>query len=157
MITVEPTTDANFIKSVFYEPAIFSEMTDDSFPTPEGMREFDVLSLPAYFLRVLKDGVACGCFMLMRKDGGIEAHTALLPTCRGRDAITATKAAMKWVWENTDAGFIRSYAWSDSPAVAWFCRAVGLRPAERAPWPATRHGRPVEIQWFNLNREEALA
>jgi hypothetical protein len=156
MISIEPTTDEAYIKSVFLHPSIYASMKDDSSPAdPAALMDRDIMGIPGFFLRVLKDGVACGCFWLIRKTGGVEAHTALLENCRGRDAITATKAAIRWVFDNTDAAFIRSYAWSDSPAVAWFCRAVGLKVAERAPWHSTRNGKPVEIQWFNLNREEA--
>lgn len=156
VITVEPTSDESYIKSVFLNPSIYADMKDDSSPSdPSVLADRDIMGIPGFFLRVLMDGVACGVFWLIRKDGGVEAHTALLPTCRGRAAITATRKAMQWVFDNTDAAFIRSYAWSDSPAVAWFCRAVGLKPAERAPWPNTRNGASVDIQWFNLNRGEA--
>lgn len=155
MITIEPTTDESYIKSVFLNPEIYASMKDDSSPSdPAALMDRDVMGVPGFFLRVLKDGVACGVFWLVDKGGPVEAHTALLPSCRGRDAITATKAAIRWVFDNTKATAIRSYAWSDAPAVAWFCRAVGLHAERIEPWPSTRNGKTVQIQWFNLNRED---
>lgn len=114
----------------------------------------DIKSIPGFFLRVLVDGMNAGCYWLIWKGTAVEAHTALLENCRGRKAITATKAAIAWVFGHTSATEIRSYAWSDAPAVAWFCRAVGLRHDRTEPWHATRGGKPVDIMWFNLMKEE---
>ena len=156
VITVEKTTDESYIKSVFLNPAIYSQMKDDSCPTePAILAPVDIKAIPGFFLRCLVDGVPAGVWWLIWKGDTVEAHTALLPSCRGRNAIRATRMAIEWVWANTGAKAITSYAWSDSPAVAWFCRAVGMAEDRTEKWPATRNGAPVDITYFNINRPEA--
>ncbi len=126
-------------------------MKDDSCPeSPEMLGGADIKAIPGFFLRVLADGVPSGCWWLIWAGDKVEAHTAL--DLRGRDAVRATKAAIQWVWDNTGAAAIGSYAWSDSPAVSWFCRAVGMKAGETAKWPATRDGAAVDITYFNINR-----
>lgn len=158
VITVEPTTDELYIKSVFLNPTIYAEMKDDSCPAePTVLSATDIKSIPGVFLRVLLGGNPVGVFWLIWKGTVLEAHTALLPACRGRRAIDATRAAMRWVWEHTKASAVTSYAWSDSPAVDWFCRAVGMEETETKPWHATRNGHSVDITHFNINRPKEAA
>jgi len=154
MITVEPTTEDKFIKDMFLNPDIYAEMKDDNSPAnPESLRSVDILALPGVFLKVLRDGVACGCFWFLWKDDHtLETHTALDRTCRGRKAIEAARVAREWIFSNTTAKEITSYAWSDSPAVDWFCRAIGMTKREVKPWPATRNGKPVAITYYAIGR-----
>jgi hypothetical protein len=155
MITVEPTTDESYIKSVFLNPTIYASMKDDASPSdPASLMDRDIMGIPGFFLRAVVDGVPAGVWWLIWKDESVEAHTALLENCRGARAIKATRAAIRWVFDNTAAKAITSYAWSDSPAVSWFCRAVGMSPTRSERWPATRNGQAVDIQWFNINRKE---
>lgn len=153
VITVDQTKDESYIKSVFLNPAIYQDMKDDSCPAePSLLAGVDIKSVPGFFLRALVDGKPAGVWWLIWKGDTVEAHTALLGECRGRRAIAATKLAIEWVWKNTGARAITSYAWSDSPSVAWFCRAVGMLPTETRPWPSTRSGHAVDITYFNINR-----
>lgn len=153
MISVEPTTDEQYIKSVFLNPTIYAQMKDDASPSdPAVLAGADIKSIPGFFLRALIDGVPAGVWWLIWKGDAVEAHTALLPECRGARAIKATKMAIQWVFDNTNASAITSYAWSDSPAVAWFCRAVGMTKTETKPWPATRNGVPVDISYYAIQR-----
>lgn len=155
MIEVDETTDDALILQALSHPDIFDSMTDDRYPTmPENPVE-TMKSLPGIFLRAMKDGAFAGIWWLIWRGKALEAHTMLLPNCRGADAIEATKKAIRWVFDNTDAEAITSYAWSDSPAVNWFCRKVGLKRDRTEPWPATRNGHQVDITWFTLTRKEA--
>lgn len=157
-ITVEPTTDESYIKSVFLNPTIYAEMKDDSCPeSPTMLSGVDIKAIPGIFLRVLMGSESVGAFWLIWKGDTLEAHTALLPVCHGRNAIRAARAAMLWVWEHTGARAVTSYAWSDSPAVAWFCRAVGMTADRTEAWKATRSGKPVNITYFNINRPKEAA
>ena len=152
-ITVEPTTDELYIKSVFLNPTIYAEMKDDSCPeSPMILQGVDIKAVPGFFLRVRMDGEPVGCFWLIWKDAVLEAHTALLDKCRGRDAVEAAQKAAQWVWGHTQARAVRSYAWSDSPAVQWFCRAVGMRQTVRQKWPNTRGGHEVDILYYEMGR-----
>lgn len=152
-ITVDQTKDESYIKSVFLNPTIYQDMKDDSCPAePALLAGVDIKAVPGFFLRALVDGKPAGVWWLIWKGDSVEAHTALLDNCRGRSAIRATKLAIEWVWRNTGAHAVTSYAWSDAPAVAWFCRAVGMSPTDTKLWHATRSGHPVDITYFNINR-----
>lgn len=153
-ITVEPTTNEPFIKSVFLNPTIYAEMKDDSCPSePTMLSGVDIRAIPGFFLRVLVDGIAGGVFWFIWKGDSVEVHTALLENCRGSRAIRAARLARDWVFGNTSAKAVTSYAWSDAPAVAWFCRAMGMKRTRTEPWPATRGGKAVEMGYYTLNRE----
>jgi hypothetical protein len=156
VIAVEPTTDEAYIRAAFLSPEIYAQMSDDSCPPASALDMGALKSIPGFFLRVLLDGVASGCWWLIWKGDTVEAHTALLGECRGRKAITATKQAIRWVFENTGARAITSYAWSDSPAVRFFCRAVGMSETETKPWAATRGGKPVTITYYSIPREAVI-
>lgn len=150
-IRIEPTEDLDYAVSVFSNPAILDGMADDSckeIPIEGYYAAFK--TIPGYFLKVVCNGAESGLFWLIRQGKGVEAHTALMPNCRGRDAMWATKAAIKWVFENDKAEFIRSYTWSDSPQVRWLCRAVGMTEGETNAWPNTRKGKPVDITYFTI-------
>lgn len=151
-ITVDKTTDESYIKSVFLNPAIYQDMKDDSCPELAALAGADIMGVPGFFLRALVDGVPAGVWWLIWKGDTVEAHTALLDNCRGRTAIRATRLAMEWVWRNTGAKAITSYAWSDCPAVSWFCRAVGMGEDRTEHWPATRNGHAVDITYFKIRR-----
>lgn len=155
MITVDPTTDENYIKSVFLNPSIYASMKDDSCPSdPAVLWKWNAVSSGSIFLKVLIDSIPAGVFWLVWKGKALEAHTALLENCRGRTAIDATKKALEWVFKNTKAKAVTSYAWSDSPVVSWFCRAVGMTKTHSKPWPSKRDGKPVKIHYFKILKEE---
>lgn len=154
MISVQPT-DAAYARSVFLNPEIYRSMKDDSSPDdPAALAHKDIESIPGFFLRAIVDGVSAGCWWLIWKGDEVEAHTALLSNCRGRTAIAATKKAIRWVFENTGARAITSYAWSDSPAVRFFCRAVGMSETETKAWPSTRGGAVVSITYYEIQKSD---
>lgn len=152
-ITVEPTTDETYIKSVFLNPEIYAQMKDDSCPAdPVMLAGVDVRAIPGFFLKALVNGIDAGVFWFIWKDRSLEVHTALLGNCRGSRALKAARAARDWVFGHTEAEAVTSYAWSDSPSVAWFCRAMGMEKTRTEPWRATRGGRPVDITYYSIGR-----
>lgn len=151
VVTVEPTQDLEYVESVFLSPAIYRQMSDDSCPPAESLAgAFGLLG--GMFMKCLVNGVPCGAFWLRDKGDDMEVHTALLENCRGRNAIRAAKSLTDWVFGNTDHQRIVSYSWSDSPAVAWFCRACGMTPTTTENWPSTRNGMPVEVTHFQITK-----
>lgn len=151
-IAIHPTTDYDYISQVFHNPTIYSQMIDDSCPKDPAQLIVAACQLPGFFLKALLNGQAVGLFWLMWRNGSLEAHTALLPECRGRNAIRMTKEALKWCFQNTETKEVRSYAWSDCPVVRWFCRSVGLVEEKTELWSNTRNGQPVNITYFSINR-----
>jgi hypothetical protein len=152
VITIEPTTDEDYIKSVFLNPKIYAKISDDSCSDQSKLDFHAAMSIPGFFLKALVDGVEAGCFWLVDKGESCEVHTALLDNCRGRTAINLAKEGIRWVFSHTEKKSITSYAWSDSPSVAWFCRAVGMTQQNTEKWPATRGGKSVNITYFKINR-----
>ena len=153
MIYIKLTTDKVYIESIFMNPDITNQMRDDASKDLTGEHiMLGLEKLGGFFLKVIKDGTDAGLFWLRPLHDGFEAHTALLPSCRGKDAVKATRMAIAWVFEHTEIPYISSYAFSDSPSVSWFCRAVGMEPVKTEPWSSTRNGKPVDITYFKINR-----
>lgn len=150
MISVEPTTDTQYMASVISDPKVYQETKDDSLAPESPAVDFGALmQAGVVFLKAVRDGVNAGIFMFVPKERGIyEAHTILLPNCRGAAAIKAARAAVDWMFSHTLCREVRSYAFSDSPAVQWFAKAVGLHEISRQPHPATRNGNPVEMIYY---------
>ncbi len=155
-VSIERTEDAEWALSMFLNRDIYEAMRDDACPDDPAKLMGTKIDLPGgIFLKAnLEDGAPCGVFWLLPREGGYEAHTALLPTCRGAMAVCAAKEAIRWVFDNTDAREITSYAWSDTPQVKWFCRSVGMTARNTTDWPNTRSGRPVKITYYGIRREE---
>lgn len=156
MLTIEPTTDSSYIQSVFTNLTIYSAMKDDACPACPDFAFPALATLGGVFLKVMKDGADAGVFWFRPSGKNMEAHTALLQNCRGRDAIQAARMAVEWIFRNTDTSRITSYAWSDAPAVSWFCRKVGLTHTHVEPWRNTRNGQPVNMAYFQINREDVI-
>lgn len=153
MTTVEQTFDKEYIKNVLLTPSILKEMSDDSVPQNIGdvmMLGLDIIG--GHFLKVTQDGEDAGAFWLVPTPNGLEAHTALLPNCRGKSAVSAGRQCIEWCFKNTDAQEITSYAFSDSPAVHWFCRILGLKAFLTEPWRHTRNGQQVNITRYRIQR-----
>ncbi len=154
MIVIEKTTDEQFIKSVFLNTTIYEGMKDDRCPgEPSILSGVDMKAIPGFILKATVDGVVAGCYWLIWKGRDLEAHTALLPHCRGAQAVAATRAALLWVFDNTSAVRVTSYAWSDSPAVKWFCRKVGMTELLTCSYPNTRKGQMVDVTYYSISRE----
>lgn len=156
-IAVDITYDMTYVCSVLFQPEILAALKDDACDMPiDQMRNTVLHGLPGFFLKAQVDGEDAGLWWLVWRGNSVEAHTALLPNCRGACAIEATKQAIRWVFLHTEAQAIVSYSWGDSPAVKWFCRKVGMHQQETLPWHTTRNGEPVSITYFSINREEII-
>lgn len=151
MITIERTTDADYIKSVITNTSVYRDMVDDTAPLhPEIYHAPTAESLGGIFLKVICNGIDSGFFWLKPDGEGYEVHTALLPNCRGRNALLAGTKGILWTWLNTKARFLGSYVWSDAPHVAWFCKQMGFIAQSTKLWHNTRGHKPVYRTYFKL-------
>ncbi len=150
MITVEPTTDTDYMQEVISNPKVYQDTKDDSLPPSPAFVDFQgLMEAGVVFLKAIRDGISAGIFMFVPKGRGVyEAHTILLPNCRGSAAIKAARAAVSWMFGRTICREVRSYSFSDTPAVQWFAKAVGLHEISRQPHPSTRGGKPVEMIYY---------
>lgn len=153
LISVEKTDDMDYVSLILCDSSMRKSMIDDSCQSDVSKIVDAIKKMPGFFLSASVNNHKAGIWWLRWiSDSEVEAHTALLPACRGRSAIIATKEAISWVFENTQATKISSYAFSDSPKVDWFCRAVGMSQSETKDWPNTRDGKPVKITYFTINK-----
>lgn len=152
MVHVIQTLDLDYVADTLESPDVLPFVVDDSSPAMsheqivEGFHRIGGL-----FLAVLRGTERVGAFWFrLTEPATYEAHTMLLRSCRGRDAVEAGKAAIAWVFAHTDCTRIISHAFSDSPAVSWFCRKVGLTQYDRTKHSATRGGREVDFIRYHL-------
>lgn len=157
-ISIEPTSDLEYVKSVFFAPNIYEHGCDDEcLKYRASMETFDFInSVPGFFLKVLVDGISAGLFWGIWDGSAVDVHVALLPNCRGNKAVEAGKQFIRWVLSHTKAETIKAGVWSDSPTVSWLCRSVGMKPAKTIPWTNLRGGKPVDMTYFIFNRGEPI-
>jgi hypothetical protein len=143
--SISRTYDETFVSMLMEK--LFDKITVDEFPSmPEtnGMLCGDaVLALE---VRYGSDRV--GAFLFI----GDEVHTLLLEPIRGRLAVKAARAAAEWVWANTDKPCINSFYYNHRPDVAWYCRAVGLKPVGTETTQYHFNGNPVIKTKVRLER-----
>jgi hypothetical protein len=156
MITIDRSYDVSLIDSIIRNPSIYASMSDDSCPKDSSDVTIAGLIDTCIFPVVRMDGAVAGCFMLEPHNNVFVAHTALLPICRGKDAIRAGKELLKWVFSNTECRELTSYAFSDSPHVDWFARAVGLHVTGTDDYPNTRNGKKVSITKFSILKDQFI-
>lgn len=154
-VTVEPTTDETYIKSVFLNPEIYATIRDDSCPTdPALLNGLDFKAIPGIFLKVLVGGKPEGLFWFTWSGAGVDSHLGMTENCRGNRAVKAARAAVKWIFGNTQAAFLAAHVWSDSPAVEWICRKAGLKKIGVSAYPNKRNGRAVDMIEYSIKRED---
>lgn len=156
MITIDRSYDVDLIDSIIRNPSIYASMSDDSCPSDPSRVTVAGLIDTFVFLLVKMDDVVSGCFMLEPHGTTYCAHTALLPVCRGRNAIKAGIEMLKYVFGRTDCKEVSSYAFSDSPHVDWFARAVGLHVTGVDDYPNTRNGKPVSVTNFSILKDQFI-
>jgi len=153
MITIEPTDDNEYIRSVFLGPDNIKEMKDDSINDSAVHYMVEHFGLfGGFFLKVLVNGIASGLFWFRPVGDEYEGHAALEKNCRGKKAVIAGKKAVNYCFEKTGTKAVTSVFWSDNPAVGVFCKSLGMKFSHKEPWPNTRNGKPVEVIHFKTLR-----
>jgi hypothetical protein len=154
MISVERTYDVALLDSIIRNPSIYAGMCDDKCPKSAALVSVGAMVDAFVFILVRNDNDPCGCFIYEPHGRTFAVHTALLPTCRGRNAINAAILSLDWVFNRTECEKVTSYAFSDSPQVAWFARVVGLEDVGQEDYPNTRDGKPVTITKFEITKDK---
>jgi RimJ/RimL family protein N-acetyltransferase len=122
MIWFERSFDYDLIRSIITHPAIYPHMVSDGACAPEEYRPCEDSGIS--YMLVRDDDELIGMFMLVPQTSVCwEVHSCFLPNGRGR-AITAYKAGIQWIWENTPCRKLVGNTPSDN--------RLALRIAERA-------------------------
>lgn len=157
MITVERTDAIDLLREMVADPSVYRSMADDASPAAEALPLDRLQGIGARLYNVLKDGLGVGVFVLFPKpDDAWEAHTVLGPKCRGKDAVVAARLFLQRAFAD-GAKLITSYAFSDAPAVKWFCRVMGLRETGSAEHANTRNGQPVRVHFYAISNPNLLS
>ena len=94
MITVEPTSDREYILSVLTEPEMYAAVRGDGPENPqEAVQGF--LAPGVEHFRVQVDGQDAGLFSFVDMGESVDVHASLLKNCRGRKAIDAGKIVLE--------------------------------------------------------------
>ena len=155
MITIHPTDNMDFVSDVISNENIYEGMCDDSCPKNPLELNFSALSGNGnVFLEVDVNGKPGGLFFFMKKENNVyEVHTALLPNCRGKNAVDAGRMSAEWAFNNLPCNEIISYSLSDSPQVLIFAKIIGMEEVSRSMNAHTRHG--VEVSKIMLSLKKS--
>lgn len=100
VIHLSRTYDAQLIRSIITNQAIYGRMSDDYAPAREDYQP--AAPDAACYVLVEVDGQAKGLWILVPQSLTLwEVHTALLPEIWGTTAKLAAPLLLDWVWQNT--------------------------------------------------------
>lgn len=155
-ITVDQNRDLEWFNTLLNHAEIYPTMKDDRSPAPGALSVAPLMSnYENLFLKVHADDKPVGGFILVYKGLGIyEVHTMLLPEGRGAPGIRAGRLGEEWMFRNTNALELTSYAWDTSPQTVMFAKLCGFKQAGRRPWPATVGGKTVFADYLSITLRE---
>lgn len=93
-ITVEPTTDRDYILSVLTDPEMYAAVRGNTGPEDPKEAAAGFLSTRVQHFRVQVDGEDAGLFSFVDMGESVDIHASLTRKCRGRKAIEAGKIAL---------------------------------------------------------------
>lgn len=123
MITLAQSFDVPLIDSIIRDESVFPFVNEDTITDPKDFTsEPLVFDANNYFFRVDLDGVCVGCFGFL----GIEMHTCLLKTCRGKNAVDAGRKVLGYFLSLSGAKEILSFAFKELPHTLWYAKQLGF-------------------------------
>ena len=157
-IRIEQTRDLKLVDQIVNDPKVYAGIADDKTPKRGELTMANIVQDPRnIILAVHGDEKLVGCFILLARGVGVyEVHTCLLPACRGRDALTAARRGMDYMFMRTDAGMLCSYSWSSAPAAGLFARLAGMVEDWKKPAATTVKKKPVDVTRYSISLHEWL-
>lgn len=147
---------AEDLQEVLNRPDIWLPTWHDGVPreSPSEYAEW-ILAMPRVVcLRVSVDGELGGFFLAVPIEGVFEAHTLMLPNCRGRRAIEAGRLAICWFFNHRDVEFVRSFYREDHPEVLLFARLCGFSVIGSISPDVLVDGKPLKTRILQLSRSD---
>lgn len=101
---IERTTDAEFVRRVLTDPAVWPLVSDDYSGSPEEYDPTAAVTNPlSYYLVPLRNGERIGFFSFHPANGiTYEMHSAIIPAHQGH-SIWSCRSAIFWMFEHTRA------------------------------------------------------
>jgi len=153
VITVTPTRDFAIINELANHPDIAPHIKDDSSDAPI---DASVLNHKAnIFLLVRINGRPEGFAIFMgRGVSTYEMHSGITKGHRGATALEAARQALEWIFTNTEAEMVSTWAWSAARNVIMMARWLGFNEDMRVAWPNTVGGEKVDKIIFSMSLME---
>lgn len=123
MFTFELTTDANLVRTVMTNPAVFDGISDDTASASEFHPDMHL----QYVLARDADDVL-GIFIVRAfNEIWAEVHTCLLGHCRGGRALAVYKAGLEWLWRHSRFQCVTGLIRPENRGALWIAKAAGLK------------------------------
>lgn len=84
-----------------------------------------VISADYFYLIEEQDGKDVGLWHFHEWKDGVALHVAMTEACRGRRALESGKAALRWIFDNTD--FRKVYAATEVRAAQFMAVWIGMK------------------------------
>lgn len=150
MLTVHPTRDTEWLNRMVNHPDIAPHVRDDA--TPPSIDVSPLAHTPSVFLRIDCDGHEAGFAIFIWFDGEkYELHSGMLKAFRGRNALEAGRAVLRWMRENTACREIVTWAFSCARHVVVIIRLLGFTETNRSKWLATVNGQAVDRVNYSMS------
>lgn len=143
--------DAAEINPILNDPSVF-----EAIKLPGMAPDIDVSGVLSNPANVLLMGEGGGIIFAQAEPGIYEVHTSFLEKHRGRNAISASLAAYRWMFTHTDCMILQTKVPSFNKAAEKFCRIVGatFEFQRKAVW-LTDHG-AADMSYWSLKYEDWL-
>jgi hypothetical protein len=143
--------DASEINPILNDPSVF-----EAIKLPGMTPDIDVTPIVQNVNNVLLMADGGGIIFAQQEPGIYEVHTSFLEKCRGRNAITASKEAYRWMFTHTDCMILQTKVPAFNKAADLFCKIVGAtKDFERKKVWLTESG-PVDMSYWSLKYEDWL-
>jgi len=143
------TFDKDIIDSVLKHPAIKSFIEDDQCQDIE----YPLID-PIYYLAAWEDDTIAGMFVIFGINGvTADAHSSVLPGFYGEKAREAGRAAINWVFTNTDFLKINGSTPVCNPRAIRYAEDIGFSREGLNKKSYMRHGKLYDQIYFGVERE----
>lgn len=152
VISVKPSQDWPYLEGLIR--MLWDQVADDNCGTVDTfkLKGFAMVQQAA-MIKVLRNNASCGAFLFVAQEDGVaEIHTLLTPRCRGRLAIEAGKAVVKFAFENMNINKITSRCPNNNRASLYFAMRCGFSiTGKQQDW--VKNGQNLGSTHVELNRQ----
>ena len=147
------TTDMELVRSIITAPQVYPWVSDDGSPDAG---DFQPVDADGVIYVLAESGAARGVFAFFRQNAvTTEAHTCVLPSMWGRTHLAA-RAAVEWVFENTEFLRIVTSVPEDNPLATRLATMAGMTLYGHNPSSFLRKGVLLGVDLFGISKKELL-
>ena len=148
--------DLEFIQNTWLNPSILPHINDDM-TMGEMIRWDKVVAHGLFLIPIVDDGGRIGFFYLVPQSNTYwEVHVAILPQYRGKVAIEAGKAVVKWFFENTPAKKLVANVPVDNQKAYALARRVGFNLEGMNRKSFLRNHKLIDQYFMGICKEEVI-